>query len=75
MGVYLADALRRRLARQEADGDTEGAKLTEKRLKAAEKAEAAQPDADPVPEPKATPETVAVKREPAPKPKTTTRGK
>lgn len=72
MGAYLVDALRRRLARQEADGDTEGAKLTEKRLKAAEKAEAAEADAEP--EPDAAPQTVAVKRASAPKPKTT-RGK
>jgi hypothetical protein len=50
MGAYLADALRRRLARQEGDGDTEGAKATKKRLQAVEKAEAAEVVVD---EPKA----------------------
>jgi len=61
MGAYLADALRRRLARQEADGDTEGAKATKKRLQVVDKAEtvenvAAEDEPKPV---KAEPKTTA----------------
>lgn len=48
-GQYLADALRRRITRQEADGNTEGAKATAKRLKAVEKADAAEVAVDPEP--------------------------
>lgn len=70
MGAYLADALRRRLARQEADGDKEGAAVTRKRLKTAE---AAEVDVENEPAPKAKPETVEVVDEPkaksGPKPK------
>jgi hypothetical protein len=39
-GRYYADALRRRLARLEAEGDTEKAAVTAERLQAAEAAEA-----------------------------------
>jgi hypothetical protein len=72
MGAYLADALRRRLARQEADGDAEGAKATKKRLQAVEKAEPATVVED---EPKATPSGVATVVEDAPKPKTAAKEK
>lgn len=58
MGAYLADALRRRIARQEADGDTEGAKATAKRLKALEKAETAEVAVEAEPKP-AEPKTTA----------------